>query len=446
MSFKTKAFELFCRIDTDGNGKISLDEFMEYFSANSKSKESFLINVGRFVNADTRLKGYITFKEFYELYLITTDTSKAMGSYIGLFCLFDEGKKGYLTFEEMLLNKPANVSEEEFKNQLKTLDASGDGKIQLEEYLIWKISSLIQTPEDKKKIYEEWFNKEDNDNDGKISFEEFKKIYNENVQGADKIEDIDKEILFRAFSDLNDGFISLGRYQLVMSAEIDKQEEIYYKAGLPLIKLLGEYKLMDKENKGKVSLDECAKFIAKIHEDDEDEVISEFMECIDRNGNGTVELNEYLLFFINGKDASIKEKNSKITYATLKLKYVKNSPPKTTWYLYVEYNDLNGNLIRKKSRLYKNTRSYYDVNDFALTIPYEGKLGNKNFNFQKLNIQIKEFSRFFKDNVIANVEIRKEMISESDFISFRVEGDLTPKYNKKPYCDPVLGFEPKIDN
>ncbi|MGF1494184.1 MAG: EF-hand domain-containing protein [Microcoleaceae cyanobacterium] len=121
-----KVAEAFNKIDNNHDGKIELEEYLNYLIAKEKDK---LMRQFRYLDADQ--DGYIEFEEF----LSATEPHYAI---LKKFREFDLENNGLLSFEEAI--KIANelslpYTESQLKKALKEIDRDGDGQVTYYEYL-----------------------------------------------------------------------------------------------------------------------------------------------------------------------------------------------------------------------------------------------------------------------------------------------------------------------
>ncbi|CAM5999454.1 unnamed protein product, partial [Sphagnum balticum] len=126
----------FAKFDSDGDGKISLDELTVALNASgkktSKMEAKMLMN-----QVDKSRKGYIVFEEFASY--MTTPTTTVRDVVKERFAVFDKDGDGFITRDEMnSIVKELDLGSEwtpAVINKLFTdADSNGDGMIDFEEF------------------------------------------------------------------------------------------------------------------------------------------------------------------------------------------------------------------------------------------------------------------------------------------------------------------------
>ena len=126
------------KFDTDGNGKIDIDELYNGLSEITEKKFDKKIVKEIFFNLDTNNNNYIEQEEFVKAAI---DKKIFLSDKMLKFAFnfFDSDKKGLITINEIALIFKNNIdnnkdSSEEIKNIIKLVDKDGDGKISFEEF------------------------------------------------------------------------------------------------------------------------------------------------------------------------------------------------------------------------------------------------------------------------------------------------------------------------
>ncbi|ELP94390.1 calcium-binding protein, putative [Entamoeba invadens IP1] len=128
----------FAELDTDHNGLINYDDFLNVFKEGSDNnnkhfkimfdiadiEENGSLNVNEFVRLMTTIKG------------IDNDSDRSV--YSAIFHLLDEDNSGNLELNELVRFMKAvkvEIGEEELKNAMGDMDADKDGKVGCEDLL-----------------------------------------------------------------------------------------------------------------------------------------------------------------------------------------------------------------------------------------------------------------------------------------------------------------------
>lgn len=155
---QTKAIEeLFDRADKNGNGRISVAEYVQIFSEHGidlspeeKEKVSHLANVDGEVTKDEFL-GYAKHSDFFKAQLDKSSgdsmasKQEAMAKAERAFKLFDKDNDGYITKDEFQkISK--KLSKEQVEAVFAKFDRDGDGVLSFDEF-----RSMLNKDRDKSK-------------------------------------------------------------------------------------------------------------------------------------------------------------------------------------------------------------------------------------------------------------------------------------------------------
>jgi Ca2+-binding EF-hand superfamily protein len=149
---------LFKKMDADGDGKISKDEFKDYMAKNGpralRDKPELLDRA--FDKADADGDGYLSMDEFKAL---VEKFRERMGG---------KGKPGAgpAAGAKALLEKPEVL--------FKKMDANGDGKVSKDEFKSFLAKNGPPMLRDKTELLDKLFDRLDTDGDGSLTMEEFK--------------------------------------------------------------------------------------------------------------------------------------------------------------------------------------------------------------------------------------------------------------------------------
>ena len=141
---------LFLAADTDKNGSIDLNEFVELFNKVLSLKQTADDDAVRnyikllFMFADVDSKGNLSVEEFVKVMLVLVSCSKLDLSEVAmilttLFCLIDTDNSGEIDFDEFKAVLPkigVECSEEEAKKAFEEVDTDHSGAIDAGEFAI----------------------------------------------------------------------------------------------------------------------------------------------------------------------------------------------------------------------------------------------------------------------------------------------------------------------
>uniref|UniRef100_A0A7N0TG36 EF-hand domain-containing protein n=1 Tax=Kalanchoe fedtschenkoi TaxID=63787 RepID=A0A7N0TG36_KALFE len=136
--------QVFRRFDVNGDGKISSSELGAMITSLGQTATEAEIQ-RMIIEADKDGDGFISLEEFIEINIKDVDSDEALESLRGAFAVFDIDGNGSISAEElhMVLKGLGDVcSVAECKRMISGVDADGDGMISFDEFKVMMDSGL----------------------------------------------------------------------------------------------------------------------------------------------------------------------------------------------------------------------------------------------------------------------------------------------------------------
>ena len=217
-----QVWNIFQKFDLDGNGKMDLDEFIAMAACLRGGDDEVDETLAEFLLADKDHNGYILPEEMYE-HLVASGSPVAHDrqKFLATFKAFDANGDGKISFEEfkrmakIVEASESSGSDAEERMAFLIIDTDCNGYItpdELHQFCLASNPDIASDPQ----LFKSVFNLIDVNGDGKISFEEFKRIVQaHNVAIVDGKVDQDRANFFLIDAD-GDGYITMDEFNRLL--------------------------------------------------------------------------------------------------------------------------------------------------------------------------------------------------------------------------------------
>jgi len=318
--------EQFKLLDANNDGQICKEEMEKGLTADkdfSKDQANFL-----FTLADTNEDGVIDISEFVHLFFPSAKEAianlrknfKGPEDVANRFQSWDTNKDGKLSFEE--LNEAASkdakrfLTEEDMNAIFIVGDLNLDGEIDESEFqklmipsvhdIVAKFRYAYRSVEDVKKVFQSI----DLNGDGALDKKELHKaLTNYKFQFSDQ----EVDIVFKEGDVDGDGEINFEEFMYLMcpdTAQIIKKFRESYKQ---INDVKGAFRKFDKNRDGQINKSELARMMFSSGHSFTDMEVDAVMNLADKDGDGEIDLEEFLMFMTPSTSATLNKIRMDIT-------------------------------------------------------------------------------------------------------------------------------------